>query len=86
MEKELSSIQSPILKRARETTRFPITPGYVRTISKSQGQNLKHLLVRLDCHTVPAGLAYVAFSRVRRWGDLSLMQPVFSHQFKPVEE
>lgn len=69
-----------------DVTRYPITPAYARTISKSQGQNLKHLLVWLDCDTVPAGLAYVALSRVRRRSDLSLMQPVFSHQFHPVEE
>ena len=45
-----------------DVTRYPITPGYARTISKSQGQNLKHLLMWLDCNTVPAGLAYVALS------------------------
>ena len=43
-----------------DVTRYPLTPAYARTISKSQGQNLKHLLVWLDCPIVPAGLAYVA--------------------------
>lgn len=28
-------------------TRYPFTPAYARTICKSQGQNLKHLLVWL---------------------------------------
>ena len=69
-----------------DVTCFPMTPAYARTISKSQGQNIKHLLVWLDCNTVPAGLAYVALSRVRRRGDVSLMQPVYSHQFQPVED
>ena len=69
-----------------DLTRFPITPAYVRTISKSQGQNLKHLLVWLDCLTVPAGLAHVVLSRVCRRSNLSLMLPVFSYQFKPVED
>lgn len=63
-----------------------MTPAYARTICKSQGQNIRHLLVWLDCNTVPAGLAYVALSRVRRRGDVSLMQPVYSHQFQLVEE
>lgn len=34
-------------------TRYPFTPAYARTICKSQGQNLKHLLLWLDCPTVP---------------------------------
>jgi len=69
-----------------DVTAYPLTPAYARTISKSQGQNLKHLLLWLDCDTVPAGLAYVALSRIRRRTDLSLMQPIVSHQFQPVEQ
>ena len=69
-----------------DVTCFPMTPEYAQTISRSQGQNIRHLLVWLDCNTVPVGLAYVALSRVRRRGDVSLMQPVYSHQFQPVEE
>ena len=53
-----------------DVTRYPFTPAYARTICKSQGQNLKHLLVWLDCPTVPPGFAYVALSRVRRKSDL----------------
>lgn len=45
-----------------DVTRYPFTPAYARTIWKSQGQNLKHLLVWLDCPTVPPGLAYFALS------------------------
>lgn len=32
-----------------DVTQCPFTPPYARTIWKSQGQNLKHLLVWLDC-------------------------------------
>ena len=32
-----------------DVTLCPFTPAYARTIWKSQGQNLKHLLVWLDC-------------------------------------
>lgn len=67
-----------------DVTRYPFTPAYARTICKSQGQNLKHLLVWLDCPTVPPGLAYVALSRVRRKVDLSLLQPMDASQLMPV--
>ena len=68
-----------------DVTRYPMTPAYARTISRSQGQNLRHLLVWLDCPLVPAGLAYVALSRVRRRADLSIMQPMLACQLKPVQ-
>lgn len=67
-----------------DVTTYPLTPAYARTICKSQGQNLKHLLVWLDCPTVPPGLAYVALSRVRRKFDLSLLQPMQATQLMPV--
>ena len=54
-----------------DLTTYAFMPAYARTICKSQGQNLKHLLLWLDCPTVPAGLAYVALSRVHRNTDLS---------------
>jgi len=69
----------------REVTCYPFTPAYARTISKSQGQNLKHLLVWLDCPVVPPGLMYIALSRVRRKADLSLMQPMLACQLQPVQ-
>ena len=67
-----------------DVTRYPFTPAYARTICKSQGQNLKHLLVRLYCAMVPPGLAYVALSRIRRKADLSVMQPMDARQLQPV--
>ena len=33
-----------------------------------------------------SAIAYVTLSRVRRRGDVSLMQPVYSHQFQLVKE
>ena len=68
-----------------DVTRYPMTPAYTRTISKSQGQNPRHLLVWLDCPLVPAGFAYVALSRVRRKADLSIMQPMLASQLTPVQ-
>ena len=66
-------------------TRYPMTPAYARTISKSQGQNLRHLLVWVDCPLLPAGLAYVALSRVRRKAEISVMQPMLASQLTPVQ-
>ena len=51
-------------------TRYPFTPAYARTICKSQGQNLKHLIVWLDCERVPKGMAYVALSRVKKKANI----------------
>lgn len=67
-----------------DVTQYPLTPAYATTISKSQGQNLKLLLVWLDCPVVPAGLAYVALSRVRRKANLSVIQPMLASQMTPV--
>ena len=68
-----------------DVTRYPMTPAYARTISKSQGQNLRHLLVWVDCPLLPAGLAYVALSRVRRKAEISVMQPMLASQLTPVQ-
>ena len=67
-----------------DVTTFPCTPAYARTICKSEGQNLKHLVLWLDCPTVPPGLAYVALSRIRRKCDLSILQPMVVVQLLPV--
>lgn len=68
------------VKGEGDVARYPYTPAYTRTISKSQGQNVKHLLVLLDCPMVPPGIAYVALSRVRCKSDLSNMQPMLASQ------
>ena len=68
-----------------EVTSYPITPAYARTISKCQGQNIRHLLVWLDSILVAAGLAYIALSRERRKQDISILQPTKSSQVTPVK-
>ena len=65
-------------------TRYPFTPAYARTICKSQGQTITHLIVWLDTNLVPDGIAYVALSRVRRKSDISFLQPFRSAQLSPV--
>lgn len=67
-----------------DVARYSFTAAHARTIFKSQGQNLKHLLVCLDCPIVPACLAYVALSRVCRKADLSVTQPMLANQLWPV--
>ena len=68
----------------RPVTYYPFTPAYAQTITKSQGQNIKHLIVWLDSDLVPAGTAYVGFSRVRKRANISFLQPIHSHQVTPV--
>ena len=67
-----------------KVTTYPLTPAYVTTICKCQGQTTRYLLVWLDSAYVPAGLAYVALSRVRRKQDISILQPMKSSQVTPV--
>ena len=40
-------------------TYYPFTPAYAQTITKSQGQNIKHLIIWSDSSLVPPGTAYV---------------------------
>ena len=68
----------------RPVTYYPFMPAYAQTITKSQGQNIKHLIVWLDSDLVPAGTAYVGFSRVRKRANISFLQPIHSHQVTPV--
>ena len=44
-------------------TYYPFTLAYVQTITKSQGQNIKHLVLWLDSPIVPAGM--------RSWGAVA---------------
>ena len=68
----------------RPVTYYPFMPAYAQTITKSQGQNIKHLIVWLDSDLVPADTAYVGFSRVRKRANISFLQPIYSHQVTPV--
>ena len=65
-------------------TRYPFTPTYARTICKSQGQNLKHLLLWLDCPTVPPGLTNITLSLVCKKADLTVLQLMDTSQLMPV--
>lgn len=58
----------PVTQRdseGKKYTVYPIAPAYVSTITKIQGQNMKKIILWLDCPTVPKGGAYVALSRIR---------------------
>lgn len=67
-----------------DVTSYPFAPAYSTTTCKYQGQNIKHLLIWLDCPVVPPGIAYVALSRVRRRSELSIMHPMLVQQLTPV--
>ena len=67
------------------TTRYPFSPAYAQTITKSQGRNIRHLIIWLDCDTVPPGTGYVGLSRVRARSSISLLQPIRAHQLTPVQ-
>ena len=67
------------------TTRYPFSPAYAQTITKSQGRNIRHLIIWLDCDTVPPGTGYVGLSRVRTRSSISLLQPIRAHQLTPVQ-
>ena len=54
----------------RPVTYYPFTPAYAQTITKSQGQNIKQLIIWLDGDLVPAGTAYFGFSRVRKRANI----------------
>ena len=68
----------------RPQTYYPFTPSYAQTITKSQGQNIKHLVLWLDSPIVPAGTGYVGLSRIRRKEALSILQPTEANQLQPV--
>lgn len=65
-------------------TTYPFTPAYARTICKSQGQNIKGLLVLLDSALVPPGMVFVTLSHVRRKSEISL-QPLIVNQLEPIK-
>ena len=60
-------------------TQYPFSPPYAQTITKSQGRNIRHLIIWLDCDTVPPGTGYIGLSRVRARSSISLLQPIRAH-------
>ena len=65
-------------------THYPFNPAYAQTITKSQGRNIRHLIIWLDSDLVP-GTGYVGLSRVRTRSSISFLQPIRAHQLKPVQ-
>ena len=68
-----------------QITRYPFTPAYVQTITKSQGRNIRHLIIWLDSDLVPPGTGYIGLSRVRTRSSISFLRPIPAHQLMPVE-
>ena len=66
-------------------TRYPFSPAYGQTITTSQGRNIHHLIIWLDCDTVPPGTGYVGLSRVTAKSSISLLQPIRAQQLNPVQ-
>ena len=56
----------------RPVAQYPFTPACAQTKTKSQGRNIRHLIVWLDSKLVPAGTAHVGLSRVRQPGNILL--------------
>ena len=73
------------MKDDTHITHYPFSPSYAQTITKSQGRNIRHLVIWLDCDTVPAGTAYVGLSRVQARSKISLLQRIQAHQLTPVQ-
>ena len=65
-------------------TYYPFTPAYTQIITKSQGQNIKHLLLWMDSPIVTAGTGYVGLSRICKNAALSILQPIDANQLVPV--
>ena len=59
---------------------YALNPAYCMTICKTQGANIRKLLVWFDCPTVPSGMGYVALSRVRKSEDIKIMTPIVADQ------
>ena len=53
------------------------------TISKTQGANIKKLIVWFDCPTVPKWMGYVALSRVRKSHNIKILSPMVTDQLTP---
>ena len=78
----------PVTQRdenGKNYTVYPMTPAYASTITKVQGQNMKKIIVWLDCPTVPNGGAYVALSRIRKHDNLLFMKETHPSQYNPVQ-
>lgn len=62
---------------------YALNPAYSMTISKTQGANIKKLIVWFDCPTVPKWMGYVALSRVRKSHNIKILSPMVTDQLTP---
>ena len=67
----------------RSRVHYALNPAYCMTICKTQGANIKKLIVWFDCPTVPTGMGFVTLSRVRKSEDIKIMTPILTHQLTP---
>ena len=72
-----------ITEDGRSRVHYALNPAYCMTICKTQGANIRKLLVWFDCPTVPSGMGYVALSRVRKSEDIKIMTPIVADQLSP---
>ena len=62
---------------------YAFNPAYSMMICKTQGANIKKLIVWFDCPTVPKGIGYMALSRVRNSKDIKILTPMAADQLTP---
>lgn len=62
---------------------YALNPAYSMTICKTQGANIKKLIVSFDCPTVPKGMGYVALSGVRKSENIKILSPMVTDQLTP---
>ena len=64
---KLTVIHPVTIKRGGATFQYlPVAPAYARTIYRTQGHNLKSVILWFDAGYQQAGAAYVAMSRVKK--------------------
>lgn len=62
---------------------YAFNPAYSMMICKTQGANIKKLIVWFDCPTVPKGMGYMALSRVQNSKDIKILTPMAADQLTP---
>ena len=72
-----------ITEDGRSRVHYALNPAYCMTICKTQGANIKKLIVWFDCPTVPSGMGYVALSRVCKSEDIKIPTPIVADQLTP---
>ena len=70
-------------KDGRSRVHYALNPAYCMTICKTQGANIKKLIVWFDCPTVPSGMGYVGLSRVHKSEDIKILTPMLADHLTP---